>query len=335
MNTPINRRQMLARGAAVSAGLGGLTAAPWVQAQAAWPNKPIRIIVPFNPGGATDVSARLIADKLGPRLGQTIIVENKGGAAGILGTDTVAKAAPDGSTFTISLSTSLLINQFLFAKLPYDPHKDLVMVSQIAVAPVTLVVHPDVPARNAAELQAWIGKNKGKVSYGSWGIGSYAHLAGAYMSQALNADMSHVAYKGEAPMLQDLLGGQIQMAYASAAGTKPHIDAGKLKVIGVTGDQRMAVLPNVPTLVEQGLKDDAYRICGFVGMAAPAKTPMDIVQRMAKEVNAVVNTPEMREKFAAMGFNPVAGTPEAFMAAYRKDYPVWEQLVKASGAKLD
>lgn len=332
MTQLIQRRRLLAQGAALSA---GLYAAPWVRAQGAWPNKPIRFIVPYNAGGATDVSARVIAEKLGQRLGQTLIIENKGGAAGILGTDMVAKAAPDGNTFVFTLSASVLTNQFLFAKLPYDPQKDLALVSQIAVVPVTLVLHPDVPARNAAELQAWIRKNKGKVSYGSWGIGSYAHLAGAYMSQALNADMSHVAYKGEAPMLQDLLGGQIQMAYASASATKPHIETGKLKVIGVTGDQRMSALPNVPTLGEQGLKDDAYRICGFVAMAAPAKTPMDIVQRMAKEVNAVVQMPEVHEKLVAMGFNPVASTPEAFMASYKKDAPVWEQLVKVSGAKLD
>ncbi|MFC5869365.1 Bug family tripartite tricarboxylate transporter substrate binding protein [Aquincola agrisoli] len=326
------RRRLLLQAAALGA---GACAAPWVRAQQAWPAKPIRFIVPFNPGGATDTMARMLADKLGPRLGQTIIVENKGGAAGVIGTDAVAKAAPDGHTFTVSLSTSLLINQFLFTKLPYNPQRDLAMVSQLAIAPVTLVVHPSVPASNAAELRKYIAANKGKVSYGSYGIGSYAHLAGAYMSQSLDADMAHISYKGEAPMVQDLLGGQIQMAFSSAQNTKPHIDAGKLKVIGVTGDQRMSVLPNVPTLAEQGMKDDAYRICGWVGLAAPAKTPADIVQRMAREVSTILHTAEMREKVANLGFSVVADTPDAFLAAYKKDAPVWEQLVKASGAKLD
>lgn len=324
------RRGLMACGIALA------TLPAWLQAQpAGWPGKPLRIVVPFNPGGATDIAARLVADKLQQRLGQTVIVENKGGAAGVLGTDAVAKAAPDGLTWTISLSTSLLINQYLFEKLPYSPQRDLALVSQIAVAPVVLAVHPDVPARNAAELMQWLKSRKGKVSYGSWGIGSYAHLGGAYMSRALDADMSHVAYKGEAPMLQDLLGGQIQMAFASAVGTKPHIDAGKLKAIAVTGEHRMAVLPNTPTLAEQGYKDDAYRIIGFVGMAAPAKTPPEIVRRMSQEVATIVQTPEVRDKIVAMGFDPVAGTPEAFQAAVRKDAPVWEQLVKASGAKLD
>lgn len=324
------RRRLMACAIAIAAVPVSLHAQP-----AGWPGKPLRIIVPFNPGGATDITARLVADKLQQRLGQTVIVENKGGAAGVLGTDAVAKAAPDGLTWTISLSTSLLINQYLFEKLPYSPQRDLALVSQIAVAPVVLAVHPDVPARNAAELMQWLKSRKGKVSYGSWGIGSYAHLGGAYMSRALDADMSHVAYKGEAPMLQDLLGGQIQMAFASAVGTKPHIDAGKLKAIAVTGEHRMAVLPNVPTLAEQGYKDDAYRIIGFVGMAAPAKTPPEIVRRMSQEVATIVQTPEVRDKIVAMGFDPVAGTPEAFQAAVRKDAPVWEQLVKASGAKLD
>lgn len=314
---------------------GGLIAAPFVRAQSGWPTRPIKIVVPFNAGGATDAMARMLADKLSPRLGQPVIVDNKGGAAGIIGTDAVAKAAPDGLTFTVSLSTSLLINQYLFTKLPYHPQKDLTLVSQLAIAPVTLVVHPSVQASNAAELRKYIQANKGKLSYGSYGQGSYAHLAGAYMSQQLDADMAHVAYKGEAPMVQDLLGGQIHLAFSSAQNTKQHIDAGKLKVIGVTGDQRMAVLPGVPTLAEQGMNDDAYRVCGWVGMAAPAKTPAEIVQRMAKEVHAIFQAPEMREKVAALGFATVAGTPAEFEAAYKKDAPIWEKLVKVSGAKLD
>jgi tripartite-type tricarboxylate transporter receptor subunit TctC len=331
-STP-SRRTVLAQAAAL--GAGSLLATPFARAQAGWPSRPIKIVVPFNAGGATDAMARMLSDKLSQRLGQPVIVDNKGGAGGIIGTDAVAKAAPDGLTFTVSLSTSLLINQFLYTKLPYDPRKDLALVSQLAIAPVLLVVHPSVPASNPAELRKYIQAHKGKVSYGSYGMGSYAHLAGAYMSQALGADMAHVAYKGEAPMVQDLLGGQIQLAFASTQNTKPHIDAGKLKVIGVTGDQRMAVLPNVPTLAEQGMGEDAYRIVGWVGMAAPAKTPADIVQRMAKEVGAVFQLPEIREKVANLGFTVVAGTPEAFDAAYKKDAPVWEKLVKASGAKLD
>jgi len=300
-----------------------------------FPGKTIQIVVPFPAGGATDTVARLLAEKMAPRFGQTIIVDNKGGAAGILGTDTVAKAPPDGHTLSVSLSTNLMINQFLFKKLPYNPQRDLALVSQIALAPIVLLVHPSVPAGTGPELLKYIAANKGKLSYGSWGIGSAGHLSGAFMSQSQNADMSHVPYKGEAPMVQDLIGGQIQVAFASAMQAKPFVDAGKLKAIGITGEQRMSVLPKVPTLLEQGLKDDVYRVTGWVAMAAPAATPKAVVQRIADEVRAACEQPDVRAKITALGFTPVALGPEEFAAAYRKDLPVWERLVKVTGATLD
>ena len=310
--------------------------APAAQAQAAaWPSKPIQLVVPFPPGGATDTMARLLAEKMGPKLGQNIIVDNKGGAAGILGTDYVAKAAPDGHTLVLSLTTSLLTNQFLFKKLPYNPQRDLAMVSLIAVAPIVLVVHPSVPVANAAQLLEYISAQKGKLSYGSWGIGSSAHLSGAHLSRMRNGDMSHVPYKGEAPMMQDLIGGQIQLAFASALQAKPFIDAGQLKIIGVTGDKRLPVLPNVPTLVEQGLRDDVFRTTGWVALAAPAATPKAVQQRIAEEVRAATRLPEVRARIESFGFDPVALGPDEFAAIYRKDLAVWESLVKQSGATLD
>ena len=329
MNTFLTRRTCLGIVAASALCLG-----PAAHAQT-YPTKLIRIIVPFPAGGATDTVARLLAEKMAPRLGQTIIVENKGGAAGILGTDMVVKAPGDGHTLTVSLSTNLLTNQFLFKNLPYNPQRDLVLVSQIAVAPIVLLVHPSVPASTGPELLKYIAANKGKVSYGSWGVGSAGHLSSAHLSQSQNANMSHVAYKGEAPMITDLIGGQIQMAFASAQQAKSFVDAGKLKAIGVTGEQRMSVLPNVPTLVEQGLKDDVFRVTGWVAMAAPAATPQAVIQRLADEVRAACELPEVRARITALGFTPVARGPEEFAAAYKKDLPVWERLVKQSGATLD
>ncbi len=330
MNTSSTRRAGLRMLAATSALCLGVCA----HAQT-YPTKPIQFIVPFPAGGATDTVARLLADKMGKSLGQTIIVDNKGGAAGILGTDMVAKAPADGHVVTVSLSTALLINQFLFKKLPYNPQRDLTMVSQIAVAPIVLLVHPSVPANNAAELLKYIAANKGKLSYGSWGIGSAGHLSSAHLSQMQNADMSHVPYKGEAPMIQDLIGGQIKLSFASALQAKPFVDAGKLKAIGVTGEKRMSVLPNVPTLLEQGLKDDVFRITGWVAMAAPAATPKAVVQRLADDVRAACALPDVRERIIAMGFDPVARGPEEFAAVYKKDLPVWERLVKQTGATQD
>ncbi len=334
MKHPISsrRRACLALFAAPALGLGACAA----QAQApSFPSKPIQFVVPFPPGGATDTMARMLADKMGPKLGQNIIVDNKGGAAGILGTDFVAKAAPDGHTLVLSLTTSLLTNQFLFKKLPYNPQRDLAMVSLIAVAPIVLVVHPSLPVANAAQLLDYLGTHKGKLSYGSWGIGSSAHLSGAHLSQMKDADMSHVPYKGEAPMMQDLIGGQIQLAFASALQARPFIDAGQLKIIGATGEKRLPVLPNVPTLVEQGLKDDVFRTTGWVALAAPAATPKAVQQRIADEVRAAVRLPDVRARIESFGFDPVALGPEEFAAVYRKDLAVWERLVRQSGATLD
>lgn len=304
-------------------------------AQQTYPNKPIKMVVPFAAGGATDVLARVIGEKMAAGLGQPVIIDNKPGAAGIIGTDAVAKAAPDGYTLVLSLSNSLLTNQFLYEKLPYDTQRDLTLVYQIAMAPLVLVVHPSVPVKTGPELLKYASENKGKLAYGSYGVGAYPHLAGAHMSLTQKADMNHVAYKGEAPMLQDLIGGQIQMAYASALVAKPHIEAGKLKAIGVTGERRMSTLPNVPTLAEQGLKDEAYRVTGWLAIAAPANTPKPIVQRIADEVRKATQQPDVQAKVAGMGFEIKDSSPEAFAAAYKQERPVWERLIKQSGAKLE
>jgi len=329
MNKPTTRRACLGM-----LGAGALCLGVGARAQT-FPSKPIQFIVPYPAGGATDNVARMLAEKMGKKLGQTIIVDNKAGASGILGTDIVAKAPPDGHTVTVTLSTALLINQFLFKKLPYNAQKDIALVSQIAVAPIVLLVHPSVPANNVTELKKYMATNKGKLSYGSWGIGSTAHLTTAHLSQIENADMSHVPYKGEAPMLQDLIGGQIKLSFASALAAKPFVDAGKLKAIGVTGDKRMGVLPSVPTLAEQGLKDDVFRFTGWIAMAAPGATPKAVVQRLADEVKAACALPDVRERIVAMGFDPVARGPEEFAAVYKTELPVWERLVKQTGATLD
>ncbi|CAN7653928.1 tripartite tricarboxylate transporter substrate binding protein [Variovorax sp. LjRoot130] len=326
----LNRRAWLcAAASALALGAGSVAHAQ------AYPNKPIKMVVPFAAGGGTDVLARVIGEKLAAGLGQPVVIDNKPGAAGIIGTDAVAKAAPDGYTIVMSLSNALLTNQFLYEKLPYHPERDLTLVYQVAMGPLVLVVHPGVPVKTAPELLKYVAANKGKLAYGSYGLGAYPHLAGAHMSLTQDADMNHVAYKGEAPMVQDLIGGQIQMAYASALQAKPHIEAGKLKAIGVTGERRMSTLPNVPTLAEQGLKDEAYRLTGWLAVAAPAGTPKPIVQRLADEIRKATQQPDVQQKVAAMGFELKDSSPEAFTAAYKAERPVWERLIKQSGAKLE
>ena len=338
MSNQVTRRDILQGLAAIGGGSLLATGASSVFAQAgkpAWPSKPIRVVVPFNAGGATDIMARTIGEVLAKRLGQPVVVDNKAGAAGILGTDAVAKAAPDGHTLLLSLSTSMLINQFLYTKLPYNPQKDIALISQIAAAPVTLVVHPSVPASNMKELLAYVKAHKGKLSYGSWGVGSYAHLAGAYMSKTMDADMNHAAYKGEAPMIQELIGGQLQLCFSSALNTKPFIDSGRLKAIGVTGKERMEILPRLPTIFEQGVTDDAYSIYGWVAMGAPAGTPREVVDQLYGHLREIIKDPKVLERITGAGFIPMMNSPQAFRDNYQRDMPIWKALVEQAGAKLD
>ena len=334
-HSEINRRSMLQGLAVLGGGLMGATQAQAQTARTAWPGKPVRVVVPFNAGGATDIIARTVGEALSQRIGQPVVIDNKGGAAGILGTDAVAKAAPDGHTLLVSLSTSMLINQFLYTKLPYDPQKDLALVSQIAAAPVTLVVHPSVGANDMKELLAYARANKGKLSYGSWGTGSYAHLAGAYMSKTTGSDMTHSAYKGEAPMIQDLIGGQLQFCFSSALNTKPFIEAGRLKAIGVTGRQRMQILPQVPTIFEQGVQDDAYSIFGWIAMGAPAGTPREIVDALHGHLREIARDAKVQERIVGAGFLALMNSPDEFRRNYQRDMPVWKALVEAADAKLD
>ena len=332
--SPIKRRSVL-QGMAALGSTGLLGTALAQTGKAAWPTKPIRLVVPFNAGGATDIIARTVGEALSKRIGQPVVVDNKGGAAGILGTDAVAKAPADGHTLLLTLSTSMLINQFLYTKLPYNPQKDLALITQIAAAPVTLVVHPSVPANNMKELLAYVKAQKGKLSYGSWGTGSYAHLAGAYMSKTMDGDMVHVAYKGEAPMIQELIGGQLQLCFSSALNTKPFIDSGRVKAIGVTGKQRMDILPKVPTIFEQGVQDDAYSIFGWVAMGAPAGIPKEIVDQLSAHLREVAKDPKVVERIAAAGFLPMMNSPQEFQQNYQRDMPIWKALVEAAGARLD
>lgn len=330
----MNRRNVLQALAAL--GGGSLLGPAMAQAgKAAWPTKPIRLVVPFNAGGATDIIARAVGEALAKRIGQPVVVDNKGGAAGILGTDAVAKAPGDGHTLLLSLSTSMLINQFLYTKLPYNPQKDLALVSQVAAAPVTLVVHPSVPANNMKELLAYVKANKGKLSYGSWGTGSYAHLAGAYMSKTMDADMVHVAYKGEAPMIQELIGGQLQLCFSSALNTKPFIDSGRLKAIGVTGRQRMDILPKLPSIYEQGVQDDAYAIFGWLAIGAPAGTPKETVDQLYGHLREIAKEPKLLERIAGAGFMPMMNSPQEFQQNYQRDMPIWKALVEAADARLE
>jgi len=334
MTELISRRGFLGTGTVLGAGLGAWHGA---FAQSDWPHRPVKLIVPFSPGGATDVVARLLGDGMQKSMGagQSFIVDNRTGAGGAIGTAAVAKAVPDGLTLTVGLTSSLLVNQFQYKNLGYDPRKDLILISQLALAPMAVCVPEKVPAKNMAQLQQYLAARQGKVSYGSYGSGSYSHLVLEHMNKSLRADMVGVHYRGEAAVMQALLAGEVDIGIGSGVVALPQAKAGKVRVVGITGPHRLEALPDVPTLIEQGMTDDAYRILGWVAMAAPAKTPPEIILRLAREAAIVMQSEQTKERLKGLGLVALGNTPQQFKQAYDRDYPVWKRLFEASGAKVE
>ena len=270
-DTPLarcSRRQLLAM-AAGAAAAGPLHA----QAQAGFATRPVRVVVPFAAGGATDVITRVLGEHMARRFGQPVVVDNKPGAAGLIAGEAVVKSAPDGMTALLGTTSTMLPNKYLYQKTAYDPLTDLTPLVRVCLAPIALVVTADTPAQNLLDFMAWIRSQKGKLTYGSYGIGSHGQLACTTLSEVAGADMTHVAYKGEAPMVQDLLGGQIKMGMGSLLSLKAHIDAGKLRALAMTGPRRVPLLPDVPTFAEAGYPQDALALVGWLASAGPKGMP--------------------------------------------------------------
>ncbi|RAS03491.1 tripartite tricarboxylate transporter substrate binding protein [Cupriavidus alkaliphilus] len=302
-------------------------------AQSPYPSRPITFILPFSAGGATDIVSRALAEDMSKRLGQPIIVENRPGASGMIGTNAGAKAPADGYTVLLTPTQAILNNQFLYARLPYDTRKDLAFVTEVCSASVLLVVNPRVPVNSVRALLDWSARNR--TNLGSWGIGSFGHLASAHLARTRKADFTHVAYKGEAPMIQDLVGGQLDMAFISAFGAKPFIDSGKLRVLAVTSEHRLPVLPNVPTLAEAGLPDPEMQPTGKLVMMVPAATPAPIVDRLEQAARAAIGTDAMRSRMRGIGLEPIGNSGKQALASYEAMYPVQQRLVQLTGARLD
>lgn len=331
MTATAARRRFLHQASAAGLTLGLGSAA---HAQAEWPQSPVRLIVPFPAGGATDILARLIGRGLSARLGQQLIVDNRAGAGGMIGTGALAKAAPDGQTFGIIIVSTVITAPFLFEKVAYDTDRDLGFVTLLATVPMVLAVHPSVPVATAPELMQHLRRNKGKLSFGSVATGHYGHVASEHINATYDAGMVHVPYKGEAPMLQDLVAGQRPLSFVTIATAKPHVEAGRLRLLAITGTRRHPSMPNVPTFAEQGLDADVFKMNpGWIGIGAPAKTPAAIVRRMATETVAAARDAEVAERIAALGMDFVGNTPEAFVEAYRTEKPIWQKLLKNAGIK--
>lgn len=323
----ISRRAMLAL-----TGLAMLLPAPG-RSQANYPNKAIHIVVPFAPGGSTDVLARRVGDKLAAALGQPVVVDNRAGAGGVLGADFVAKSAPDGYTLLAGVTGSNAIAQALYAKLPYDVIKDFAPLSTLVTAPLVLAVNPDMKANTATEFLALAKSKPGELSFGSAGNGTSMHLTGEMYKQAADVSMVHVPYRGSAAMLTDLMSGQIQVTFGDVLVLMPQIQAGKIRALAVTSKVRHPLLPDVPTLDEAGLK--GFEALSWQGLFAPAGTPPEVIEKLSAEVNKALQSPDIKDYFAAQGFIVQGSTPEAFKAFVASEVKKWTPIVKYSGSQVD
>ena len=325
--------RLLAYGTALGAAatLAGVLVAGTALGQG-YPSKPIRLISPYPPGGGNDTLARALAQKLAESFGQQIVVDNRPGANTIIGTELTAKAPPDGYTLVL-VPSSHASNTSLYARLPYDAIRDFAPVSLLGWGPLLLVTNTALPARNVRELIALAKARPGELTYGSAGNGAAGHLAGALFCQMAAIDMQHIPYKGTAPMVTDLIGGQVSLSFASTLSVVPQVKAGKLKALAWAGAQRSAVLPDLPTVAESGVP--GYHAELWYGILAPAKTPKEIVARLNAEIVRALQIPELRGRLAGFGVEPRTSTPEEFARLIVTDTARWAAVVKASGARVE
>ena len=301
--------------------------------QGSYPERPIRLVVPFAPGGVTDTSGRVIAEALSKRLGQQVFVENKPGASGNIGTQSVAAAAPDGYTLVLAFDGTMVINPFVFASVPFNTLKDFAPVGKIGDATLIIVANPAFPAKTLQELIAVSKKEPKGVAYGTSGVGGTPHIAGELLNQRTGANLVHIPYKGGGQAMGDALGGNIPLVFTAVAGAMPHLKSGKLVPIAVSSSTRSPSLPNTPTFIESGVRD--FDVSSWVGILAPAKTPRAIIERLNRELNAALKDPEVVEKLAGMGITATPGTPEQFTEQMNGDLAKYGQVVKAAGIKAE
>lgn len=320
-------RRRFINSVAVAAALGALAAGP-AFAQG-YPNQPIKMIVPFPPGGPTDVQARLIAQKLGENFGQPVLIDNRGGAGGMLGSDVVAKSAPDGYTLLMGASGPHAVGPLMRKQPPYDPLRDFTPLSLVSFSPLMLVVHPSVQANSVQELIGLAKSRPGQLNYGSFGNGTMAHFAGELFKSMGGIDIVHVPYKGTAPALADLLAGHIQMMFDTVITALPHVKAGRLRGLAVTKSTRSAAAPDLPTASEAGLP--GFEAVSWIGLMGPAGISRNIVDRLSNEMVKILADPALRQKLFDAGAEPVGSSAAEFAAHMKAEIERWEPVVKAAG----
>ncbi len=322
------RQKSLLLSVFVAFSLGTLAPAFSPEAKAAYPDKPVRLIVPFPAGGNTDIISRAIGNELSKNLGVSVVIENRGGAGGMVGSEVVAKAPADGYTL-LMVSASHVINPSLQKKLPYDTIKDFAGISMVADVPTVLVVHPSLPPKTLKELIAYAKANPGKLNYASAGKGTVGHLSAELLKSMAEIQMVHVPYKGAGPAMTDVLGGHVQMIFSSMPAAIPHIQSGMLRSIVMTGAKRSAAAPNIPTMAEAGLS--GFVVSTGFGLFAPAKTPRTIIKRLHAEVVKALHVPSVRESLASQGAEPVGSMPEEYDAFVRSEIAKWLKVCKEAG----
>ena len=310
-----------------------LLASATASAQSAWPSKPILFIVPYAAGGFADIRARKIGAELAKVLGQPVVIENKGGAGGVVGTDAIAKAAPDGYTIGMGNLAALAVNPSLMKKLPYDPVKDIAPIVMIENSPLFLTAGPGLKAKTVKELIAEAKANPGKIAFGSSGVGGAHHLSGEMLKQAAGIDIVHVAYKGGAPAAADVLAGHVPMMFEMGYAALPSIKGGKIRALAVTSTARVAVLPDVPTMAEAGVP--GFESYNWQGVIAPVKTPRPVIDRLNKEINAILLQPSVRDLIVGSGSQVTGGTPEAFGVFIAAEAVKWGKVVKQAGIQAE
>ncbi|MFZ2737563.1 MAG: tripartite tricarboxylate transporter substrate binding protein [Burkholderiaceae bacterium] len=299
----------------------------------AYPHKPIRLIVPFPPGGGNDVIGRAVGQELSERLGQPVVIENRAGGNGIIGLQALMQAAPDGYTIGVGAAGPMAVNPSLYDKLPYDPIKDFTPISNLVIFPLLLVTHPSVPAKNVRELLALAKARPGQIFYASPGSGNSGHLAGELFNSLSNVKITHVPYKGQGPAVADLISGHIQMLYSSIPSVLPLVQQGSLNALAVGSAQRLTSLPNIATIAESGVP--GYEAYSWVGMIAPAQTPRDIVQRLNREIVDILKQKSFEEKLSKQGAIAVGDSPEQFASYIAAEIKKWGAVVKSANIKLD
>ncbi|MEO8203045.1 MAG: tripartite tricarboxylate transporter substrate binding protein [Betaproteobacteria bacterium] len=298
-----------------------------------WPSKPVRLIVPYPPGGSADILARAIGQKLAERLGQQVVIDNRPGAGTAIGAEATAKAAADGYTVMLGTVSSHAINPALTPGLKYDPVKDFAPVSLVASIPFALIVHPSLPVHSVKELIALAKSKPGALNFSSAGTGTSNHLAGELFKSMTGTFMVHIPYKGSAPALTDLIGGQVQLMFDLVLTTAPHVKSGAVRALAVTGRERSAALPGVPTVAESGVP--GYEVSAWFGIFAPAGTPAAVIGTLNAETVKALRQPDLRDRMASQGAEPVTSTPEQFAAYVKEELAKWTRVVKASGMKVD